>query len=84
MVGMHGDLLNVGVAIDDVEQKVRHEIALVVGDDSSASVLLEGCEVGDGWGLVVCDRGHPKVSEGRAGGALQSRAQGPSGLPHTD
>jgi len=40
MVGMHRDLLDMGVSIDHVDEEVGHGMIRVVGDDPGATVFL--------------------------------------------
>lgn len=71
MVGVHGDLLDMGVPINHVEEEVGHGTIRVVGDDPGPTVLLEAGQLGDGWRFIVCDGSHVKVAERRTGCSLE-------------
>lgn len=57
MVRMHGDLFDMGVSIHHVEQKVRHRIVRIVGDDPGSTALLESGQLGNRGRFIVCHGG---------------------------
>jgi hypothetical protein len=71
MSGVHGDLLNVGVAVDDVSEQVGDRPIRFVCDDPGTPVLLKDGQGGDKHGFIVCDGMHTQFSERRAGGPLR-------------
>jgi hypothetical protein len=58
MFGVHGDLLDMGISIDDVDKEIGHGTIRIVSDDPGATILLERGQVGDGRWFIVCDGTH--------------------------
>jgi len=70
VVGVHGNLLDMGVCVDDVDEKVGHRAIRIVGDDLGPAVLLVGGQFRERRRLVVRDGSHAEVVEHRAGSSL--------------
>lgn len=70
MFGVNGDLLDMGIPIDDVDKEVGHGTIRIVSNDPGATILLEGDQVCDGRWSIVCDGTHAQVSKRRTRCAL--------------
>jgi hypothetical protein len=67
---MHGDLLDVGIAVDDTQQEIRNRAPLPVWIDEDPAPALESGQFLEGARIVVGDRVHAKIAEYGSGCAL--------------
>lgn len=63
MTRVHRDLLDMGVAINCVDEQVGHRAVVLVGEDPGSFGLLERGQVLDGRRLVIGDRVHTEFTE---------------------
>ncbi|MBV9650924.1 MAG: hypothetical protein JO296_12390 [Pseudonocardiales bacterium] len=68
---MHGDLLDVRVGIDHIEQEIGQGTVRIVSDDPGPTVLLESSQLGNRWRFIVGHSSHAENSKGCPGGSLK-------------